>query len=531
MRMGASNVRMKFLAIAAGHDLPLDYLIMKILHLPRKGLFVIPAILLSTAGAQTFENFSYTSDGTSVTITNCSGTPTSLVIPAEIAGLPVRTITGLGTPISASGPRSSVTSISIPEGVTTIGTNALRNFKLITSITIPDSVTSLEGSALSGCTALTSAVLSDGLTVLGGTFSGCTALTSVTLPSGVTTLNSTFSGCTSLATLVLPPSVTTLASTFSGCTSLSSIVLPPGVTTLTGTFSGCTSLTGIEIPASVTTLSAAFNNCTSLSSVILPAGFQHIGYGTFAGCTALTTTGFLPAGLLSIGESAFSNCTGLTELMFPASLGRIDPLAFENCTGLTSLVIPDTVKQIGDGAFWGCENLTSLSLPDRFLASLSNLGLDYNAQLATDALITGIANNLANNPAFVTKLANEIISKTGHYGLSTQNDITALAGMTPQTVRTVLAEIAAEQPPAKAITSDLTSLSVKKGRPVQHAVTTNFNATAFSAVGLPAGMEIHPTTGVITGKSTKVGTYSVFLYAGVPGGSVVSSAKVFVITP
>lgn len=505
---------------------------MKVFRFFRPVLHLIPAFFLGTAGAQTVLGFSYTSDSTSVTITSYSGAPSALVIPAVIEGLPVKAITGLGSPISAAPPRSSVTSITIPEGVTTISSAALRNFKLLTSITIPDSVTSLEPGALSGCTALTSAVLADGLTVLESTFSGCTALTSVTLPSEVTHLTSTFSGCTALTSVVLPQSIVALTRTFQGCTSLASIDLPENVTTLTGTFDGCTSLTTVGLPAGLTQIGAdTFVGCTGLLNIdFLPDGLLLIGDRAFRNCSGVTELA-LPTTLVSIGLSAFENCTGLSELAFPTTLVSIGLSAFENCAGLTSLVIPESVTQIGDGAFWRCQNITSLSVPDRFLASLANIGLDYNAQLATDALIAGIANNLANNPAFVTKLANEIISKTGHYGLSTQNDITALAGMTPETVRTVLAEIAAEQPPANAITSDLASLSVKKGKPLQYAVTTNFNATAFSAVGLPAGMAIHPTTGVITGKSTKVGTYSVFLYAGVPAGSVVSSAKVFVVTP
>ncbi len=451
-----------------------------------RGIFLVPFLFFGPAAAQSFENFAYTADATSVTITGYSGSPpASLVIPAQIAGLPVKAITGLGSVVPFSVLRSTVTSITIPDGVTTISGGALKNLKLVTSITIPDSVTSLEPGALSGCSALISAVLPDGLTVLESTFSGCTSLTSVTLPSGVTTLSSTFAGCTSLSSIALPASVTTLISTFRGCTSLAQIEVPAAVTTLAFTFEGCTSLTNVSLPAS----------------------------------------------LAQIGDYTFYGCTGLAAPVFPPSLTTIGASAFENCTGFTSLVIPETVTQIGDGTFWGCQNITSLSLPERFLASLANIGLDYNAKLASDTLINGIANNLASNPAFLTKLANEIISKTGHYGLSTQDDVTALANMTPQTVRTVLAEIAAEQPSAHLITSDLTSLSIKKGRPAQYTVTTNFNATAFSAVGLPAGMQIHPTTGVVSGKSNKVGTYSVFLYAGVPAGSVVSSAKVFVITP
>lgn len=574
---------------------------MRIFQLLRRGLLLIPAVFLGTASAQTFQGFSYTTDGTSVTITGYSGGPTSLVIPAEIAGLPVKTITGLGSNSPIIPPRSTVKSITIPDGVATISGSSLKNFRLLTSITLPDSVTTLEASAFSGCSSLTSVVLSDGLTVLDSTFSGCAALTSVTLPSGVTTLNSTFMECTSLSSVVLPPSVTTLTSTFQGCTSLANIVVPDSATMLSETFAYCTSLTTVSLPAGLTQTGArtfegctalldidflpegllsigggAFRNCTGLTRLAFPASLVTIGASAFSGCTGLTELAFpttlatieagafancrgltelaFPATLATIGASAFDNCTGLTELAFPTHLATIGNFAFRNCTGLTglilpttlatigisafencigltSLMIPESVTQIGDGAFWGCQILTDVSVPDRFLASLANIGLDFNAQVASDALITGIANNLANNPSFVTKLANEIISKTGHYGLSTQNDITALAGMTPQTVRTVLAEIAAEQPPANAITSDVTSLSIRKGKPVQYAVTTNFNATAFSAVGLPPGMAIHPTTGVITGKSSEVGTYSVFLYAGVPGGSVVSSAKIFVVTP
>lgn len=506
---------------------------MKISQFLHSALFIIPVVFLGSARAEIFGNFTYTSNGTSVTITSCSGSPPALVIPAEIAGLPVTAITGLGStaPFPPNSWRSAVTSISIPEGVTTITGSSLRSFSSLASIVLPQSLTELRSSAFSGCIALATAVLPDGLTVLDGTFSGCTALTNVTLPSGVTTLNATFRGCISLVSVSLPDSVTTLDGAFQDCTSLASIEVPENVTTLTRTFSGCTSLTSVTLAEGTQIGDSAFADCTSLTSVSLPPSLTQIGTGAFARCTNMQNIDFLPDGLLAIGNLAFSGCTGLTGVAFPAALTTIGSSAFENCTALTELAVPETVTQIGDGAFWGCQNITSLSLPDRFLASLSNIGLDYNAQLATDALIAGIANNLANNPAFVTKLANEIISKTGHYGLSTQNDITTLAGMTPQTVRNVLAEIAAEQPPAKAITSDLANLSVKKGRPVQYAVTTNFNATAFSAVGLPAGMEIHPTTGVISGKPEQVGTYSVFLYAGVPGESVVSSAKIFVVTP
>ena len=238
----------------------------------------------------------------------------------------------------------------------------------------------------------------------------------------------------------------------------------------------------------------------------------------------------MPPALTTIGDNAFSNCTDLTSLIFPPSLTTIGSGAFSACTGLTSLNVPTTVTSIGDNAFWGCPNLTEVELPPHFLASIANIGLDHEPQVASDLLVNGIADRLANNPDFITKLADAIIAKTGHYGLSTQADITNVVNQTPQTVREVLAEVGAESPAVHGITSDLGTLTVKKGKPVQYTVTTTFSATAFAAIGLPYGVIINPTTGVISGKARKPGVYNVFLHAGVPGGGAVSAVKVITVT-
>lgn len=465
-------------------------------------LAIVAAATLSPTAARaesgTFGNLSYSSDGTSVTITNCTGNPSSLTIPSEINGVPVRSITNLGV-----SNRSFLTSVSLPEGLTTISGSAFSNFRVLTSLTLPSTLTSLGDRA----------------------FLGCAALTSVTILGCPATLSGTFTGCTSLATVTLPPGVTVLESTFSGCTSLTSINLPAGLTTLTNTFGGCTSLSSIVLPDSVTTLAGTFSRCAGLTTVALPAGVTVLGDSTFSSCTGLEQI-TLPAGLTTLGNYVFSGCPNLANVILPNSLVSIGNGAFSDCTSFTTISVPNSVTTIGDDAFWGCSGLTGFHLPDRFLASLSSLGLDYQPSLATDALVTGIANRLANNPAFVTKLANEIISKTNHYGLSTQDDLSDLAGQTPQAVRNVLAQIAIEQGPPASITSSLEKWTVKRGAVSFYATATNFGATVFTAIGLPAGLVIDPATGQISGKATKVGLYSIFLYAGVPGGKVVSSAKV-----
>jgi hypothetical protein len=69
-------------------------------------------------------------------------------------------------------------------------------------------------------------------------------------------------------------------------------------------------------------------------------------------------------------------------------------------------------------------------------------------------------------------------------------------------------------PPPPSITCDLSTLSVPKGKLISRfTITTNFNAKTFAAKGLPKGLKLNTKNGVISGKPTKPGTYTVALTA------------------
>lgn len=75
------------------------------------------------------------------------------------------------------------------------------------------------------------------------------------------------------------------------------------------------------------------------------------------------------------------------------------------------------------------------------------------------------------------------------------------------------------------ITSDLSSVSVPVSRNIiPYAVTTNFGANAFTATGLPKGIKINAKTGVITGKPTKKGKYTVRVTASKKRGKAVTNS-------
>ena len=95
---------------------------------------------------------------------------------------------------------SKLTSITIPENITSIGRCAFSGCDSLTSITIPDSVTSIGSSAFENCSGLTSIVIPDSVTSIDHwTFQYCTGLTSATIGNGVKSISRyAFWDCASL---------------------------------------------------------------------------------------------------------------------------------------------------------------------------------------------------------------------------------------------------------------------------------------------------------------------------------------------
>ncbi len=369
--------------------------ILKPLILSTRWSWRIAALLgfgITAASADQFGDFTYTDNGTSITITGYSTSATGAVtVPDTIVSKPVTLI----------GPNAFqycnlLTSVTFPVGVISIGDLALGNCTGLTSVSLPSSITSMGTYVFFGCSSLTSVTLPAGLSsVSAGTFQSCTALTSVTLPSSPTSIGGeAFKFCPKLTSLTLPTSVTSIGSgAFYGCGGLTSFVIPPNIMTISpGLFTSCVGLTSLIIPPAVTTIGGfAFQSCRGLTSIQIPAGVISIGSKAFDSCSSLTAiavdadntnynsvAGFLtnygqttllvcppgksgeitiPSGITSIGPSAFLNCTKVIGVTFPVTFTMsIGDSAFKSCTALTRANFMGKAPTMGSTVFFATAN-------------------------------------------------------------------------------------------------------------------------------------------------------------------------------
>ena len=324
----------------------------------------------------------------------------------------------------------SLSSIAIPDSVTSIGGSAFYGCNTLSSIVIPVSVTKMDRNPFEGwngkLTVLSPRYIYDNDVLIDNVKKVIIAFrnkdVSYTIPNSVTSIGDhAFSGCESLSSIVIPDSVTSIGGhAFSGCESLSSIVIPVSVIKMDGNpFAGWNGkLTVLSpryiydndvlidnvkkviiafrnkdvsytIPDSVTSIGdCAFVGCKSLSSIVIPDSVTSISDCAFANCKSLSSI-VIPNSVIHIGNRAFWYCESLKSIVIPNGVTSIGDYVFFGCKSLSSIVIPNSVTRIGDCAFVGCKSLSSIVIPNS-VTHIGNCAFSGCESLKSIVIPTGV---------------------------------------------------------------------------------------------------------------------------------------------
>ena len=244
--------------------------------------------------------------------------------------------------------------------VINIGDNAFLGFQNITSISFEDGnkVTKIGNNAFKNMTSLSSIVLPSGLTSIGTSAFRNTPISSIVIPNGVTSIpDSCFSDASKLTTVTLGDKVTSIGAYAFSSTALTDIKLPSSLTTIGKRAFEKARFNNVVIPNNVTTVGEyAFWSCDRLKNIVLSKNLKKLAKGTFASCSSLNSIE-IPNGVDSIGENIFSYCFNLYEITIPESVEKIDYYAFQT-TALKRINIPSKPVDTISYAPWGSNTAT-----------------------------------------------------------------------------------------------------------------------------------------------------------------------------
>jgi len=105
-----------------------------------------------------------------------------------------------------------------------------------------------------------------------------------------------------------------------------------------------------------------FGGCESLTEIVIPEGIEYLPDFTFWQCISLCKI-TLPSSLKAIGAECFCACKNLTNIVLPEGVVLIGELAFNACDRLETVVLPDTLTHISGNPFAKCKSLKRIVVP------------------------------------------------------------------------------------------------------------------------------------------------------------------------
>jgi len=284
-------------------------------------LFAVLLLLMlciSCAPAETEGDFAYSISGGKAAVTAYTGSAAVLTVPDTLGGYPVASIRYC----------------------------AFRNCETLTHVTLPRGITSIGSNA----------------------FSRCPALERIDLPDTLAMIDThAFYGCPKLAQLIIPDSIERVhALAFYGCSAVRQCSLDGHAARV------------------LTDFGYSFT-CPEYPLLSLKAFEDESGRRTFtvADCDVSVSQVAFPEGVTAIDRYAFFDCAALTEIVIPDGVAEIPDSAFEGCTSLRKVALPSSVQTIADSAFARCGDITVIapvgSAGQEFAEKQAENGLTWRA--------------------------------------------------------------------------------------------------------------------------------------------------------
>ncbi len=298
---------------------------------------------------------------------------------------------------------STVTKITVGEGITYIGSYAFAGFVNVTEIELPSTLEYIAFYAFNKCCSLTSVNLPEGLKYIGdGAFRECYNLKNAALPDSLESIGGdAFYDCHAIENINVPDSVTYLGDAFWYCKNLKTISIGKNANIVFNNFSaiGCEKLESINVdeenlllasadgvlfdrakttlikypaakngseyyvPESVKTISrGAFEKNRNLKNIVIGGTIENVKDYAFDGCNELRNIVFVKEPRFKeLKGHTVSTCPQMKEFIIPSSVESIESYAFSLNSELESVVIPASVKKIDTNRpFFRCENLKDI---------------------------------------------------------------------------------------------------------------------------------------------------------------------------
>lgn len=229
----------------------------------------------------------------------------SIVIPAEVKGLPVTEI------VKSAFSKEKITTVQLPASITTIGRGAFFDCSELRSINIPEGIVEIPDICFCSCEKLQSIKLPASVSSVGTESFRGTGLTGIDLSNVTEVGNYAFSECKALAGVKFSPEIKKLGiQSFSFCSGLTAVSLPEGLVELgKECFEHCTSLGRIDLPESLTVIGArCLQGCESLTSVRIPPNVRKLDSHMFFGDSNLSVIELPIACKIPGGQDPFMMC-------------------------------------------------------------------------------------------------------------------------------------------------------------------------------------------------------------------------------